>query len=229
MLFFFCCFGLCEEVVSVYVVPGYWYPASSAVRPNLPMYMYSEERTFTSIQALSCSSNARHPSALCPDDAQHPSTDDMIPMQGFASAWFGRRTFNDGSGGSRGATLTLGPPLGLGGIVPSLQGWLKSLFPLVSTFRVRARWSDGRSGDLGYIDTIILRSRSEFDEIQHIISDTPGTEGTIPSCPLLGLELGPLELFTHRHRDLHDTKNRAYLYCDPPTVHYCMRCSSTQV
>ena len=45
-----------------------------------------------------------------------PKTLLMIPMHGFASCWFGRRTFNLGSGGSRGATAGLGTLEGRGGM-----------------------------------------------------------------------------------------------------------------
>ena len=44
-----------------------------------------------------------------------PSTEDMMPTQGFASALLGRRTRSLGRGGRRGAVVTLAVPLG-GGI-----------------------------------------------------------------------------------------------------------------
>ena len=47
-------------------------------------------------------------------EANVPSTDDMIPTHGFASGLFGRRTRNLGSGGSRGVVATLGVVLGGG-------------------------------------------------------------------------------------------------------------------
>ena len=71
--------------------------------------------TGTSIHARSCCSSALHPSAACPFDAQHPSTDDIIPVHGLASVLFGLRTRSLGSGGRRGATLTFG--VAFGGIV----------------------------------------------------------------------------------------------------------------
>lgn len=71
--------------------------------------------TFMSIQALNCCSNAKQPSALCPLEAQQPSTEDMIPMQGFASRSTGLRTLRCGRLGNRGARLILGPE-GFGGI-----------------------------------------------------------------------------------------------------------------
>jgi len=69
-----------------------------------------------SIQARNDCSRAAQPAPACPEDAQHPNTEDMRPRQGFACIWFGRLTFNRGSGGSRGALilLTALEPGGLG-------------------------------------------------------------------------------------------------------------------
>jgi hypothetical protein len=81
------------------------------------------------MQALNCVSNAAHPAAVYPDDAQHAvipsvssqiqkgeggrgrgrgkgrtsilSTELMSTRHGFASVWFGRRTRNLGRGGRR--------------------------------------------------------------------------------------------------------------------------------
>lgn len=64
--------------------------------------------TGASIQALSCFSSAIHPAAVNPDDAQQPSTDDMIPMQGFDCGLLGRRIRSLGRGGRRGPILLAG-------------------------------------------------------------------------------------------------------------------------
>lgn len=50
--------------------------------------------------------------AACPELAQQPSIDDMMPVHVFASDLLGRRTRSFGRGGRRGARLTLGLPFG---------------------------------------------------------------------------------------------------------------------
>lgn len=50
-------------------------------------------------------------------EADLPSIEDIIPMQGFASILFGFRIRSFGSGGKRGATFKLTRVVGFGGIV----------------------------------------------------------------------------------------------------------------
>lgn len=50
-------------------------------------------------------SSSAHPVTEYPDDAQHPSTDDIIPTHGFVSALLARRTRSLGKGGRRGAVV----------------------------------------------------------------------------------------------------------------------------
>ena len=87
--------------------------------------------TGASIQALNDCSNCWHPAAAFPDDAQHPvnrksapslislgkkadipSTEVMIPTQGFSPGLFGRRTRSLGRGGRRGGASFVLPPFG---------------------------------------------------------------------------------------------------------------------
>lgn len=50
-------------------------------------------------------SSSAHPVTEYPDDAQHPSTEDIIPTHGFVSALLARRTRSLGKGGRRGAVV----------------------------------------------------------------------------------------------------------------------------
>lgn len=75
--------------------------------------------TFASIQARNDCSRAAQAWLACPEDAQHPNTDDMMPKHGFSDIWFGRLILSLSRGGSRGALMRLLAPLpgGLGTIV----------------------------------------------------------------------------------------------------------------
>ena len=88
----------------------------------------------SSMQARNCCSTAAHPATLWPVDAQQafqsrqdqldflgqcgwwegfiPSTDVMMPTQGFSEVAFGRRTRSLGSGGRRGALSLVDAPFG---------------------------------------------------------------------------------------------------------------------
>jgi hypothetical protein len=72
-----------------------------------------------SMQMRNCCSMVAQAAAACPDEAQHPSTVDMMPRHGFISALFGRLTLRLGSGGNRGAPIlfTAPTPDGFGTIV----------------------------------------------------------------------------------------------------------------
>jgi hypothetical protein len=76
-------------------------------------------RTPASIQMRNCCSKLEHTAEAWPEEAQQPSTVDMIPKHGLTSARFGRLTFRWGSGGRRGAPILLAAPApgGLGTIV----------------------------------------------------------------------------------------------------------------
>lgn len=50
-------------------------------------------------------SSSAHPVTEYPEDAQHPSTEDIIPTHGFVSALLARRTRSLGKGGRRGAVV----------------------------------------------------------------------------------------------------------------------------
>jgi hypothetical protein len=101
-------------------------PTIISTCPPFPLSILRRPRlTGASIQALNCVSNAAHPAAVYPDDAQHAvipsvssqiqrgeggggkgrtsilSTELMSTRHGFASVWFGRRTRNLGRGGRR--------------------------------------------------------------------------------------------------------------------------------
>lgn len=52
-------------------------------------------------------SSSAHPVTEYPDDAQHPSTEDIIPTHGFVSALLARRTRSLGKGGRRGAVVVV--------------------------------------------------------------------------------------------------------------------------
>lgn len=61
--------------------------------------------TGTSMHSLKDFSSSAHPVTEYPDDAQHPSTEDIIPTHGFVSALLARRTRSLGKGGRRGAVV----------------------------------------------------------------------------------------------------------------------------
>lgn len=92
-------------------------PSSQKAQPP-PKKVSKEERgkertklTFSSIQALNACSTSPHLVALNPDDAQHPSTDDITVRHGLASLLPGLRIFNLRSGGSR-----------IAGVLPVVSG-----------------------------------------------------------------------------------------------------------
>ncbi|KAL8763250.1 MAG: hypothetical protein Q9184_000890 [Pyrenodesmia sp. 2 TL-2023] len=79
-------------------------PPKSLHNHSTPERKKSKEApTGWSIQALRLCSNATHPAAEYPDEAQQLSMLVMMPTHGFASAWLGRRTRSLGRGGRRGA------------------------------------------------------------------------------------------------------------------------------
>lgn len=75
-------------------------------------------------------SSSAHPVTEYPDDAQHPSTEDIIPTHGFVSALLARRTRSLGKGGRRGAVVIV-----RGGIFLRSEVWPEDLFFFLKVLR----------------------------------------------------------------------------------------------
>ena len=114
--------GYTQPLVLFYIRGGGSIFPKSAPPPQTSLPPHStfskEERgkertrlTFSSIQALNACSTSPHLVALNPDDAQHPSTDDITVRHGLASLLPGLRIFNLRSGGSR-----------IAGVLPVVSG-----------------------------------------------------------------------------------------------------------
>lgn len=94
----------------------------NGLNPDPQQSLADSKHTLASMQALNCCSTAAHPCGLNPDEAQQPATgkavsalktstaadkqhipktDVMIPIHGFISILFGRRTRRLGRGGKR--------------------------------------------------------------------------------------------------------------------------------
>lgn len=96
-------------------------------------------------------SSSAHPVTEYPDDAQHPSTEDIIPTHAFVSALLARRTRSLGKGGRRGAVVIV-----RGGIFFQVGVSEEVFFSFLFLMVLRRVWSvvaaggGGEGGSLGW-------------------------------------------------------------------------------